>query len=260
MATDILQVQEVLFAGAKSCALFDAFNMTQERQFLMESEIEFSAIWQSPRLILSDASDPSSALMADPNGKVGAGYYFEMPRLEIKHPNGLQRNLIVSVASIEERNLNFAPGGTMTSTEEMAELMLDFMFGWCMGLSSALTPETGAVLPAYDLVGGKDSGLMSYRATVSLRRERRFRARCDVPVLAEPNAGTFTLTNGSNTPDADIYYMTAGDVGDLRLPGKSNSDAVKYSGPVSLDSGTVVNWAAWRADKLPSHISVAQVT
>lgn len=237
--SDILQLQNYLFLGLRSCALFDAFNVIQEREWLMSSEINFNALWQAPRAA---------------RGLVGAGLLVEMPKLDITKPNSLQRNLVVSIGVIEERNLNMTAGvGSLVSSEEIAEMALDFMFGWVVQRSSALTPESGTVRPAPDLIKG--DGLVTYRAAVSLRREHHAVARCDTPVLSEPSAGTFALANGALTPDAAIYYTT-----DESFPGRANSAAVLYAGPVALAVGTVLTFAAWRGDRLPSHLTARVVT
>ncbi len=251
--SDILQVQEFIFGGMKSCALFDKFNVVLERDFMAQSQVEISSLWLTPR-------NPAPA-EGDPGGpsQSGIGILVEMPRLELSKPNSLQRNLIASVVLMEERNLNMGPMGTKVSAEELAELSLDFMFGWVMGLSSALVPEVGAIKPAPDVIQG--DGLIVYRAAVSLRREHRATDRCDTPALVEGSPGSFTFTNGVLTPDADIYYTVAQDAASLSLPGKDNPDAVRFNGsPVALSSGQCINWAAWRGDRLPSHIIARQVT
>jgi hypothetical protein len=237
--SDILRAQEYLFYGMKSCALFDKFNVVLEREFLAQSEVEFDAIWMSPR---------------SPDGPVGAGYLIEMPKLQIPKPNSLQRNLVLSIVAIEERNTNMTAGaGTQLSSEEMAEDALDFAFGWMMGLSSALTPEVGAILPAPDVASGP--GLVCNRATISMRKEHHAIARCDQPVISDAGAGHYSLANGANTPDADIYFTL-----DESLPGSAGLTAVKYAGPVALASGQQINYAAWRADRLPSHIGVRKIS
>jgi hypothetical protein len=239
--SDILKLQEYLFNGLLSCDLFAQFNVVLERQFLADRTVEFDAIWITPRK-QADGSD----------GPTGIGLYVEMPRLEVPKPNSLQRNLVASIVVIEERNINMTAGaGSLKSAEELAELTLDFMFGWMLGLSSGLTPEAGAVKPAPDVIQG--DGLVVYRAAVSLRREHRAVSRCDAPALADLGGGNYSLTNGANTPDAEIYY-TVGAPADLSLPGKANDQAQLYAGPVAVAAGQAINWAAWRADLLPSHI------
>ena len=233
MASDILRLQEYLFNGLLSCDLFAAFNVVLERQFLAQSEIEFSAIWQTPRVGRTES---------------GIGLYVEMPKLEVPKPNSLQRNLVASIVTIEERNINMAAGvGSQVSAEELSELALDFMFGWVLGFSSGLTPEAGAIRPAPDVIQG--DGLVTLRSSVNLRREHRATGRCDVPVIGDLGNGSYSLTNGTNTPAADIYFTT-----DLSFPGKSNAAAVRYLGPVVLVPGSTVTYAAWQADRLPSHV------
>ena len=235
---DILQLQEFIFNGLLSCDLFAAYNVVLERQFLMQQDIEFSGIWQTPRIGKSVS---------------GIGLYVEMPKLEIPKPNSLQRNLLASIVVIEERNVNMTAGvGTLTSAEELGEMALDFMFGWLMGLSSGLTPDNAALRPAPDVIQG--DGLVVYRASVSLRREHHAVARCDRPVITEAPVGTYSLANGANTPSATIYYTLDG-----TFPGKSNPAASVYGAPLPLTNKTLMA-AAWRADLLPSHVAAWSIT
>lgn len=242
--SEILQVQNFLFYGFMSCARFDPFNIVLEREFLAQSVIEFDGIWLKPRRLNLDGS---------PATPIGNGFYIEMPRLEVPHPNSLQCNIIASVVSIEERNINMTPiVGTQVSSEEGAKMALDFMRGWLMGLSSGLTPEVGAIKPAPDVIQG--DGLIANRAAVSFRMQDAPKARCATPTLTEGPTGTFTLANGAATPDADLYYTVAGDRDDLSMPGRANPDATKYEGPFQLAAGQCVNCAAWRDDLFPSHV------
>ena len=249
--SDILQAQDFVFQGLRSCSLFAAINIVLERKWQVATEIAFSTIWQS----------------AAPGQTVsGAGLLVEMPKLEVPKPNSLQRNLVLSVGVIEERNINMSPAGTQVSAEQWAELALDFMAAWAMGLSSGLTPETAAVVPADDLIEGP--GLIAYRARVSFRREHRAAARCDTPVFAAAGGGTYSWTNGSNTPGAAIYYTSAASPAGLGMPASANSAAedglavaVLWNGsPVTLASGTYVNWCAWLPGYLPSHIGTAVIS
>lgn len=235
-----LQLQDYLFKGMLSCDFFDMFNIVLERQFLMQSELEWNAIWQTQR--------------AGPDGKptdaarVGAGYYIEIPKLEVPRPNSRQRFLTASVVSIEERNLNMTPEvGTLMNAEDMAELALDFMFGWVLNISSALVPENAAILPARDLQLG--DGMVVYRTSVTLRVEKVPPPRCDQPQIIA-GAGVWTIQNGGNTPDATIYYTL-----DNSFPGRVNPVANVFAGPITVAAGTIINAMAWRQDRLPSHLS-----
>ena len=229
--SDILQLQEYLFYGLRSCALFDDFNVVLERQFLAESEIRVESLYMTPRRA---------------GGRIGAGLLVEMPRLQTPKPNSLQRNLVASIVAIEQRNVNFLKGGSGVACEELAERALDFMYGWVMGFSSALSPEAGGVAPAPETLNGP--GLVCLRAQVSLRREHRPVGRCATPAIGEPEAGTFTLATA--TEGAVIYYTL-----DQSLPGRENGQAVIYVGPVALGPGAIITYAAWRDDLLPSHVS-----
>jgi hypothetical protein len=230
--SDIVQLQDYLYLGLRSCALFDAFNVVQEKEYLASSVIKAESLWITPRTA---------------GGKVGAGLLVKMPALTVPKPNSLQRNLLASIVAIENRNINLMKNGTGVACEDLAELALDFMFGWVMGFSSALSPEAGGVAPAPDELNGP--GLVCYKAQLSLRREHRAVARCDVPVLSMAD-GLWQMANGARTPDAAIYYTLDG-----TMPGAENKAAVLYAGPLGLAAGQVITFAAWREDLLPSHVS-----
>jgi hypothetical protein len=79
--------------------------------------------------------------------------------------------------------------------------------------------------------------------------------RCDIPWISQAPDGTYTLGNGANSPDADIYYSL-----DRSLPGRANLKAKLYQGPLDLQVGQIITFAAWRPNLLPSHISVKIIT
>ena len=236
--SDILQVQEFLYQGMLSCDLFAGFNVVDEKKFLLDKEIQFNAIWQAPRAGRTES---------------GAGFYIEMPSLEISNPNSLQRNLLCSIVAIEERNINQSTAGTRVSAEDMAELALDFMFNWYLGMASGFKPEKAAVKDGSDVFGGRVEGLLAYRASVSLRYEHRAIDRAAKVTLTEAPAYTFALA--TTTSDADIYFTLDGS-----FPGKSNPAAIKYTTAFTGVAGQRINAMAWRGDLLPSHNNAQLIT
>lgn len=238
-----LQLQDYIFQGMLSCDQFNMFNIVEERQFLMQSEVLFTAIWQTQR---TDASGKPT-----PQAKVGAGIYIEMPVVDVPKPNSRQHYLKTSVLVLEERNMNLTPGvGTGMSSEDIAELVLGFLFGWTLSLSSALVPENAAITPALDIMN-KEVGLMAYRVTVTLRVERPPQQRCDQPAIQQDADKNWIILNGANSPDATIYYTL-----DNSFPGRANPRAQIYAGPLTPAPGTTILACAWRQDLLPSHINM----
>lgn len=235
--SDILLVQEFLYRGLLSTPRFENFNVVLEREFLADSSVEITTLWSNPR-----------------NGRSGIGLLVEMPKLQAPKPNSIQRTLLCSIGIVEERNLNLlADTGTGVSAEELGERVLDFMFAWMMGLTSGLSPEASALVPAPDLISGE--GLVTYRASVALRRNHLPVGRADKPTFSN-DAGTVTLTNGSNTPTATIFYTL--EDSETRLeniyPGSANPLAIEYSAPFTVSSGQIVRWCAYTTTLDPSHI------
>jgi hypothetical protein len=234
--SDILQLEDYLFKGLLSCHLFNNYNVVLERQFLAQAELDVSTLWLTPRTDF---------------GPVGAALYVEMPKLQVPKPNSLQRNLVASICAIENRNINLLDTGTGTSCEDLAELALDFMFGWVLGFTSGLTPDSAAITPASDLLQG--DGLVVLRASISLRREHQSVARCAMPSIDEPTVGYYGLYCA--TSGAAIYYTL-----DRSFPGPANSAAVVYTAPMVLTDGQVITFAAWKDALLPSHVAVKIVS
>lgn len=237
-----LQLQDFLYQGMLSCDFFDVFNITQERRFLLDKDLKWNAVWQAPR---TDAN-------GNPTSKVGAGYYVEMPKLTVPKPNSRQRFLTCSVVSIEERNMNTTEGiGTMVPAEDMAELVLDFMFGWVLKLSSALIPESSSIVPAHD-IEVDEVGLVAYRTEMTVRVERAPIQRCSTVAISSSGDGLWVLQNGAASPQATIFYTLDGS-----FPGRSNPVAQPYQQPFPA-AGVVILAAAWQPNLLPSHLSQQQ--
>jgi hypothetical protein len=251
MQTDILRSQYAIYHGLLSCDLFDGINVVLERDFLSQGVVDYAAIWQTPR-----------------NGFCGAGLLVEVPTLELPKPNSLQRNLIFSVVALEERNINLTSStvvssggddvtvqGTGKTAEEWGELVLDFLYGWLLGNTSGLTPDTKALERAKDFVD-----IMGMRASVSLRQEHHAIARVSQPTIT---SSSLTVTLASATPGAEIRYTTDG----FSFPGPGNDGslpgtqaAVQYTGPFTVTSGVVVQACAFLDGSMPSHVSAASIT
>lgn len=251
MQTDILRTQYAIYHGLLSCDLFDNINIVLERDFLSQGVVDYAAIWQTPR-----------------NGCSGAGLLVEVPTLELPKPNSLQRNLIFSVVALEERNINLIASTTVSSgsedvtvqgtgktAEEWGELALDFLYGWLLGNTGGLTPETKALERAKDFVD-----IMGMRASVSMRQEHHA-----IPRVAQPtvSSSSLTVTLACTTPGAAIWYTTDG----FSFPGPGNNGslpgtqaAVQYTTPFTVPTGTVVQACAFLDGSMPSHVSAATIS
>jgi len=237
---DIVALQQAIFHGLRSCRAFDPLNIVLAREFLLQSEVELSAIWQTPR-----------------NEFQGCGLIVQMPTLRFPKPNGQQRERHFTVTIYEERNTNFTPNiGTMTTAEDWADLVLDFLLNWRLTRSSGLIPSDNAIRPDERF---KNEGALGQTVDMMLRQERAPKARAATPVIdvSNPNAVTITVSDGSQ-----IYYTTDG----FSFPGPSNEGklvdeeaALFYAAPFAADSGSIIMAVAYSDDKLPSQLVDFQI-
>lgn len=226
-------LQESIYFGLQSCALFDPLNIVLEREYLADNEALVDSLWLTPR-----------------NGRSGAGCLVEMPRLIVDQPNSQVNGLLGSVVIVEERTLNLTPGtGTAKSSEEWAVLAHEFMREWIISHAGGLVPEPNAIERAKDY-----SGVIAYRAAIRMRAPRTLVPRCNLPALTN-NSGTITLANGADTPTADIYYTTDGNFpGKAEVMARAGKSSTPYTAPFSVDPGTIVQWAAYQESCFPSFI------
>ncbi len=230
-------LEESIFYGLLSTSLFNRVNFVLERKFNMTAEAQRDMIWMTPR-----------------NGGSGCGGFVEMPSIKVDKPNSQVNRLLASVVFFEERNVNMTPGtGTLKSSEDWATLALEFLRGWILGQAGGLVPEPSAIDPAHDWMALYPQ-IICYRASVSQRLSRTIVARCDMPAIAVDGGLNITLTNGANTPDADIYWTVDGTFPCLA------TQANLYAGPFQVDSGAVVQWAAFQDPIFPSNTQSKVVT
>ena len=243
-------MQEAIYYGMLSCDLFAPLNLVLEKKFRADKTVQLDSIWLSPR-------------QSGGNSACGAGLLVEMPRLIVDKPNSQVNHVIGSVVVFEECNLNFTPGvGTMKSAEQWTQLAVEFMRGWIIGQAGGLVVEPNAIVPAKDWITSPNlaagSGLIALRGSVSQRAARPNYGRVTMPAFSL-NGLTFTLSNGSDTPDATIFYTTDGSV-PRSVPDDSGAVAQRYTQPFSVPTGTLVQWIALKPCFLPSHIGAQIVT
>lgn len=200
------------------------------RKFRQDSEIEFSALYQTIR-----------------NGRAGCGLMVEMPRFEVVAPNspGPERKLLIDVLIVEEPNMNMEP---TTGTEVSAEEAADFVLEECGDLGiegiGETYPDQRTINPAHDI----PDGLIGYRVTLVVFDDREKKTRVPQPTITE-NAGTITFTNQAGFEDADIFYTQDG-----TFPGEANPSAVKYAAPFDASQIEQVRWRAYRKGNTGSFV------
>lgn len=238
--TDAVAIQLALYHGLRSCKLFDSFNVVLGREFLVQSEIEMDALWLTPR-----------------NGCAGLGLIVQLPTLNLPKPNSLQRDREFSVGIYEERNVNWTPGaGSMMFAEDVADLVIDFLWNWRLWRTSGLILQGNAVVPDERF---SKAGILGLQARVTVRQERRQPPRPATPVITNDGGNiTITVTDGS-----PIYFTRDG----YSFPAPSNEGkleneqaAVLYTEPFVARSGDIIMAAAWTDGLLPSQVATLEIS
>jgi hypothetical protein len=235
---DIVAIQFALYRGLRSCTLFNNFNVVYGREFWLQAEVQVDAIWLTPR-----------------NNFQGAGIIVQLPTLRFPKPNGLQRLRQFSICVYEERNLNFTPKvGSMTTAEDIADLVVDFGWNWRLWRSSGLILEDAAVVP-----DTRYPGIIGQSVQFNLRQERRQPARAATPVIDATDLNNVTL---SVEDGSQIYFTTDG----YSFPGPDNDGsltdeqkATLYAAPFPVESGEVIQAAAFTDGLLPSQVATFEV-
>jgi hypothetical protein len=189
------------------------------------------------------------------NGKQGAGIIVEKPEIEVPNPQapGPQVEIVLVCLVLEDQLTNVDPvGGTQLAADQISQRILELAHGWNINLQSDFVADRRAMTEAKDW-----QPLRAYRVTHRMTLSRAQTERCTTPSIDvdTPGAGMVTLTNGANTPDADIYYTTDGDT-----PAPDNKAATKFDQPFSATAGqTNLRWAAFKTGYLPSGIAQATI-
>lgn len=231
--TDYLQLQADLHYAALSNSALDNVNVKLWRKLRLESEVDLSALWLSPR-----------------NGRSGLGVVMELPEFDVQHPNlpGPEAFLLLSFLVLEEPNLNFTPTlGTLISAEQAAQTLLEIFHDFQVEGFGTLFAAPKAIASVEDY-----PGIVGYRVTFRARVPRDQAARVATPVLSEA-AGSLTMTCA--TAGAQIYFTTDGS-----FPGAGNSAAQLYSAALTVTAGDVIRAAAYLSGSPGSHAVRQTVT
>lgn len=233
--TDYVQLQEDLYHLLLSAGTLADINVVQHRRLRLAAELEISTLWQMPR-----------------NGKAGCGVLVNMPEVQVGHANlpGPEFVTTISFSVVEEPNLNFAPGGTQLSAEEVAQRVAELLHGYAGGnWGGALFAKGAVVTPDTDF----PEGLLAYKVTLNLRLVRTQTARVATPTVSIDGENLTTLACA--TAGAAIYYTLDGS-----FPGSGNPAATLYSAPFTPEVGQELRWAAYLSGLLPSEAVHATVT
>jgi len=240
--TDFAALQDDLATMLLSHPLLKQVNVTQERKFLLDSDLNISALWQSPR-----------------NNGAGMGIIVEdlRPIVEDENTPGPICNLNCGFVILGERNLASTPGaGCALHPEQIEQIIVDLFHHKTIQPYGQMRASGRCGEPANDWIDDR-TGVYARRVTLKLLNARKQTDTCDLVAITQ-NSGTITLTTTCADPSVQIFYTLDGScpANDSGI----NPQTQLYSTPFSAVSGTIVRAAAFAASLNQSAIKQLIVT
>ena len=188
------------------------------------------------------------------DGRTGVGIIVERPGLRIPQnvSPGPQKVLVQEFLILEYRLQNYAPeSGTQVASDWIAQRLVELGHNYYIEGIGEFIADPNAVTDAKDF-----APLNAWRVTLLCNLETQTPNRVTLPLISSDAQDRIVLTNV--TADAEIFYTT-----DESMParaGGGNPASLRYEAPLVLESGTVLRWAAYKNDLLPSHVGKRTIT
>jgi len=237
--TDYLGLQDDLTAMLLSHAPLAQVNATQERKFLMQSDVDIDSLWQNPR-----------------NGGTGAGIIVEDIKVQSNKDQpgsaGPVSDLLVGFVILAERNICLSPAGCGWQPENLEQAIVDLFHQKVMMPYGQLRAEGLYAQNAGDWIDPQ-TGIFARRVTLKMLSARKQTPTADMVTISASN-GTVTIT--CTNPSAQIYFTTDGS-----FPSNDstiNPQSSLYVTSFAAAAGTVVRAVAYAANLNPS--SLKQIT
>ena len=240
---DFVGLQHDLLHTLLSTPGLSQVNCIEERELFLQSEVEISAVWMTPR-----------------NGAQGAGIVVEMVKARVNEPNvsGPVFNLEIGCVAIEERNVNGTAGtGTLLTAEQIAQLVLDALHLY--SIDGIGTLQAVGIEAAPDWID-PDSGIIAQRARLTVKNPRRQTARAG-RVGVQLSNGLYSLVPPAGAAEVYFTLATANDAGQWLEPGaptssNTNAGAMLYAGEsFTLASGQIMRAQAFAPPLNPGPIT-----
>lgn len=189
------------------------------------------------------------AYLTPRNGRKGCGIIVEVPEVSVASGNlpGPEFDLVLTCLILEDPITNNGPTtGSLKPADQVAQRIIEIAHAW------GVEPLGEFYCKGSTLTAAKDfEPLRGFRCRCNLKLPRTQTTRTALPTIAE-TGGAITLTVASG---ASAYYTT-----DASFPGPGNPGATLYTAEFTVATGTVVRWAAFADDQLPSSVGHVTVT
>jgi len=217
-----------------------------------ESAFEYLTVIALRQHVIRSERDRRIAHLTAKNGRKGCGLTVRMPAIHGLQPDvaPAQGDILVTIDVVEIPEINFNPGGTRITAEEAARAVRATLHQFAIEGKTILYQDEKAIVPVTGLEK-EFPGCLGYRVSLRGRMSEKPSPKCAMPGIS---AAGLTVTLSSDE-EAAIYYTVDGG-----YPGAGNASAQLYLLPFSVNPGTVVRWAAYRAGVAGSDVGEATVS
>jgi hypothetical protein len=247
---DLIALQNAIVLFIASDSRLANVPILQEIKLLSESDLQEDALWTLPR---SCFSYTPNGVTVTPNqgqpGLTGAGIEVEMvsARCASTNVSGPPLSWELDIVAFEERNTNFLAGTGIGITSEQLILVC---FDILQGLEIA--PFGTFKVTASPLQAARDKmdlypGIFAYRGLMETGSVGRTQTNRSQPAAITFVSDTCTLTCSDNL--ASVFYTT-----DSSMPVAANPNAVAYTIPFAVPSGTKITSSTSRSGFVNSQI------
>jgi hypothetical protein len=243
----------------------DLIAQQKEWAFLLGSDEQLDRINIATRdyIVANESRLPDKTLAAEVlayitirNGRKGCGIIVERPVLRI--PQGVspgpQKVLLQEFLVLEERGINEGPiTGTGLHADWVAQRILELGHHHYIEGIGDFYADPNSVQFAADF-----EPLNAWRVQLLVNLETQTPQRLTAPAISSNEASEVVLTNDAGNPDAEIFYTI--DESPPARAGAGNPGSQRYLAPFAVEDGTIVRWACYQNDWLPSRHQKSTVT
>ena len=238
---DLIQLQDDLFGILMSAPQLQTVNIVEERKFLINSDVEIDAIWQTQR-----------------NNCSGNGLLIEIPDIIVDSDGvtGPPQSVELSFVNFQNGDAALIPPTTVAGqtepvqggglyAEQLEQFLVDILHLLNIGGLGTMIVKGRFSSPARDYAG------INARRTkiVMTPKQTAQTTRVALPIISV-SAGTCTITEA--TPGASVYYTTDGSFPSNPTiaiapiaGGPINSKSQLYTAPFAVTAGQLIRAAGY---------------